>query len=419
MTAHGPTGPAAPAAPAQRRARDPEGEAVVTIVEASGIIGDGSPASPDGAVPLFKVAMSQHAAPMVAEVLASGYIGQGARVDEFEARLAERLDNRRVVTVSSATSGLQLALHMAARADGTGEVVTTPLTCTATNWPILAAGLRLRWADVDPATCNIDVDDVARKLTPDTTAVMVVHWGGYPADLDRLAAVLDAHEAEHGRRPVVIEDCAHAWGATFQGRPLGNHGNFAVFSFQAIKHLTAGDGGALVAPDDESFARAKLLRWYGIDREGPRGDFRCEADIPEWGFKFHMNDINATIGLANLEIIDTVVGRHRANAAFYDAELAGVDGVELLQRADDRESSFWLYTMKVDRRDDFMRKMHAARIAVSRVHERNDIHSCVKEFVSDLPQLEQTVASMICIPVGWWVTEEDRGRIVDTIRSGW
>ena len=371
-------------------------------------------------IPLFRVAMSTGAAAAAAEVLASGYIGQGPRVEVFEQRLQERLGTPHVATVNSGTSALHLALHLAARdGDGGGEVVTTPLTCTATNWPILANGLSLRWADVDPATCNIDVEDVARKITPATTAVMVVHWGGYPVDLDGLNRVLDDAEKANGRRPVVIEDCAHAWGATYKGKPVGSHGNYAAFSFQAIKHLTAGDGGALSLPDQDSYARAKLLRWYGIDRESERADFRCEADIAEWGYKFHMNDINASIGLANLDIVDTVVSRHRSNAAYFDKALDNVDGVELLERNDDRESSFWLYTMMVDRRDDFMRKLAGAGIAVSRVHERNDLHTCVAQYRSSLPNLEHVVSRMICIPVGWWVTEEGRGRIVDTIQSGW
>lgn len=391
------------------------------MVDASGIIGDPGADVAAASVPLFKVAMSEHAAKLASEVIESGYIGQGARVDEFEELLCERLANPRVVTVNSATSGLQLALHLLARdeTDPEAEVVTTPLTCTATNWPILANGLKLRWADVDPRTCNVDVEDVARKITPHTRAVMIVHWGGYPVDLNALDRVLDDAERKYGRRPIVVEDCAHSWGSTYQGKALGNHGNAAVYSFQAIKHFTTGDGGAFIAPDDETYRRAKLVRWYGIDREGPRADFRCEADIPEWGFKFHMNDINASIGIANLAITDTVIARHRANAAYYDAELANQDGVEILERAPDRESAFWLYTMHVDRRDDFMRKMADAGIAVSRVHERNDIHSCVEEYGTDLPNLEQTVSRMICIPVGWWVTEADRARIVDTIRAGW
>jgi len=192
-----------------------------------------------------------------------------------------------------------------------------------------------------------------------------------------------------------------------------------VFSFQAIKHLTSGDGGLLVVPDPELLRRGKLLRWYGIDREGPRADFRCEADISEYGFKFHMNDINAAIGLANLDIIDSVVERHQANAAYYDAKLAGVDGVRLMERADDRTSAFWIYTLAVERRDDFMRMMGSRGIAVSRVHERNDIHSTVSEFRTDLPRLDALAAEMICIPAGWWVTAEQRDRVVDAISTGW
>jgi dTDP-4-amino-4,6-dideoxygalactose transaminase len=300
------------------------------------------------------------------------------------------------------------------------EVLTTALTCTATNWPILANGLRLRWVDVDPATCNISLDDLEAKISAQTRAIMIVHWGGYPVDLDRLDGILDRAQERFGHRPVVVEDCAHGWGSTYKGRPLGNHGNLAVFSFQAIKHLTSGDGGMLVLPDDTLFERGKLLRWYGIDRDKPgRTDFRCEEDIPEWGFKFHMNDISAAIGLANLEIVDAVVARHRANAAFYDEALADVDGITLTERDPERDSAFWIYTIKAERRDDFMRMLSSHGVAVSRVHERNDIHSCVGEFAAPLPNLDALIPQMACFPVGWWVTDEQRARIVELIRAGW
>jgi dTDP-4-amino-4,6-dideoxygalactose transaminase len=380
-------------------------------------------------IPLFKVAMNEAAVDAVAQVLRSGYIGQGPKVEEFEARLRARLGHEHLVTVNSATSALHLALHLqrgVTAGDGQpqlrdgDEVLATPLTCTATNWPILANRLRPKWVDVDPRTSNLDLADLEAKLTPSTRAVVLVHWGGYPVDLARLAAILDAASERLGFRPVVVEDCAHAWGSTFAGAPLGNHGNLCAFSFQAIKHLTAGDGGLLTLPDGELFRRAKLLRWYGIDREQPgRADFRCEEDITEYGFKFHMNDINAAIGLANLDVTDVVVGRHQDNARFYDTALTGADGVELLERAPDRTSAFWIYTLKVERRDDFMRMMQSAGISVSRVHERNDIHSTVAEFRAPLPQLDELVAKMVCIPVGWWVTDEQREYIVETIRSGW
>ena len=135
------------------------------------------------------------------------------------------------------------------------------------------------------------------------------------------------------------------------------------------------------------------MRWYGIDRETNKKDFRCEADISEWGFKFHMNDVNATVGLNNLKSIDDVISIHRANAKFYDEELKDVDGIQLLERKDDRESSFWIYSMLVDRRQDFMNKMKECGIMVSQVHERNDKHSCVAEYRSLLPNLESTIGS--------------------------
>jgi dTDP-4-amino-4,6-dideoxy-D-glucose/dTDP-4-amino-2,4-dideoxy-beta-L-xylose transaminase len=376
-------------------------------------------------IPLFKVAMAASAPAEVGRVLMSGHIGQGSKVDEFERALARRLGNDRVATVNSATSGLHLALHMASRdpgrdgpAGGRDEILTTPMTCPATNFPILANGLRPRWVDVDPGTLNMDLDDLARKIGPATAAIIVVHWAGYPVDLDRLRLILDQAEERVGFRPVVIEDCAHAWGATYHGRPLGNHGNVSVFSFQAIKHLACGDGGLMVLPDDRSHQRARSLRWYGIDRDAGQ-DLRGRNDVPEWGFKFHMNDINAAIGLANLEHVDEIVAAHRRNAAYFDAQLAGVPGLELTDREPDRESSFWIYTIKVDDRDGFAKHMAGAGIAVSQVHERNDGYRCVRPYAARLPGLDSVFDRAICIPVGWWLTDDDLTHIVSTIRSGW
>ena len=371
-------------------------------------------------IPLFKVAMSDSAPALVEKVLMSGYIGQGQKVAEFERALAARIGNSNVATVNSATSGLHLALHLVTGGAGavSGEVLTSPMTCTATNWPILANGLRIRWVDVDPATLNVDLDDLARKISPATRAIVLVHWAGYPVDLERLREVLDRAEQTYGARPMVIEDCAHAWGATYRGLPLGNHGNIAVFSFQAIKHLTCGDGGLIVLPNGDLQRRARLLRWYGIDRDG-NTRFTFKNDITEYGFKFHMNDINASIGLANLEHVDEIVRRHRQNAAHFDAELSGVPGLELTERSPDRESSFWIYTVMVDDRDGFMRKMDEAGVMVSQVHERNDVYSCVREYASVLPGLDSISKRMVSIPVGWWLSEDDRAHIVSTIKAGW
>jgi dTDP-4-amino-4,6-dideoxygalactose transaminase len=391
-------------------------------------------------IPLFKVFMTEDSAVETSKVLMSGYIGQGTQVEKFEDLLKEYFTNDNVVTTNSATSSEHLAIHMLKTSEKNiisyhgvcfedrewgglnegDEVLTTPLTCTATNWPILANGLRIKWVDVDPNTCNIDLEDLERKITPKTRVIMVVHWGGYPVDIDRIREIQHKTQKLYGFKPVVIEDCAHAFGSSYKGKKIGSHGNICTFSFQAIKHLTTGDGGCIVFPYKEQASRAKLLRWYGIDRDDNRKDFRCESNIPEYGFKMHMNDINATIGIHNFfSVIEKNLKITIDNANFYNLELSNVPGVTLLENKSDRQSTYWIYTIKVDRHSDFMAKMKECNIMVSRVHERNDIHTCVSEYRCHLPNLDKLVKEMICIPVGWWVTPEDRQYIVDCIKGGW
>jgi dTDP-4-amino-4,6-dideoxygalactose transaminase len=145
----------------------------------------------------------------------------------------------------------------------------------------------------------------------------------------------------------------------------------------------------------------------------------CEADIEEWGFKFHMNDVNASIGIENLKEVDDIIIKHQENAKYYDNNLKDIDGLTLLERKEDRLSSFWIYSMLVDKRADFMEWMKECGIVVSQVHERNDRHSAMREYRSHLPTLDKTVRKIVSIPVGWWVTEEQREYIVDCIKKGW
>ena len=280
--------------------------------------------------------------------------------------------------------------------------------------------MKLKWVDVDPKNLNIDLDDLARKITPSTKAIMLVHWGGYPVDLDRVAEIQNQAYRNFGFKPAIIEDCAHAFGSKFKGQPMGSHGNICTFSFQAIKHLTCVDGGALVVPHENLYRRGKLLRWYGINRESNKKDFRCEADISEWGFKFHMNDVNASVGLENLKEVDeNVIKIHKSNAKFYDENLKDIPGLTLLERDSRMDSSFWIYSMLVERKQEFMDYMKQCGIIVSQVHERNDIHSCVRDFKTILPNLDKIAPKLISVPVGWWVNEENREYIVECIKRGW
>ena len=377
-------------------------------------------------IPLFKVYMAKTAADKVTKVLNSGFIGQGPVVEEFEELLKNHFNHDYINTANSATSAEHLAFHMIKNPNGEwpgiqegDEVLTTPLTCTATNWPILANGMNIKWVDIDPETLNMDLDDLARKISPKTKAIMIVHWGGYPNDLDKLREIQLKAKDLYGFKPVIIEDCAHAMGSKYKNKLIGTHGNICTFSLQAIKHVTSVDGGLLFTPHADLHNRAKLLRWYGIDRNTNKKDFRCEADVPEWGFKFHMNDVNAAVGIENFKQMEHIIGKHISNAKFYDNNLKNVDGVTLLTRHPDRESSFWIYSMLVDDKDGFMRHMKEHKIIVSQVHERNDIHTCVSDYKSILPNLDKTIKKVISIPVGWWVTEEERQYIVDTIKKGW
>lgn len=381
-------------------------------------------------IPLFKVFMSEKASHTVSDVLSSGYVTQGPEVEKFEDVLKEFFDNDRVVTTNSATSALHLIFHML-KEYGLGEnkikidepedhVLTTPLTCTATNWPIISNNINLKWVDVSPENCNMDLSDLENKLNQNTKAVVVVHWGGYPVDLERLKEIQINFEKKYGFKFVIIEDCAHAFGAKTEGQKIGNTGNISTFSFQAIKHLTSVDGGCVNFNCDEDVKRAKLLRWYGIDRNENRKDFRCESDILNVGFKFHMNDVNAYIGRMNYEpVSNELLQKHIENGHFYNQNLKDIKDLELMNYSDKLDIPFWIYTIKVKNRDKFMKHMESKNIIVSRVHERNDKHTATKAYQTNLPLLESFIDEMVCIPVGWWVGKNERKYILDSIKEGW
>lgn len=379
-------------------------------------------------IDLFKVFMSPDAAEEVGKVLNCGYIGQGPKVDEFEKKLKNHFNYDYITTLNSGTSALHLALHLLKDSykhsgwpglEIGDEVLTTSMTCTASNWPILANGLKIKWVDIDETTLNFDLDDLARKITPKTKVIMAVHWGGYPNNLDKLKEIQNISYELYGFKPVIIEDGAHSFGSTYKNKPIGTHGNLTMYSLQAIKHITSVDGGLLLSPHIDLYKRSKLIRWYGIDRDGDRKDFRCEADIQEWGFKFHMNDVCATVGIENLKYFDTIINKHKNNAAYYDKNLKDIPGLTTLKRESGYDSAFWIYSLLVENRSDFYRYMHENGVAVSQVHERNDKHTCVKNYKTPLPTLDKISGKIVSIPVGWWVSEEDREYIIDLIKKGW
>jgi dTDP-4-amino-4,6-dideoxygalactose transaminase len=365
-------------------------------------------------IPLFKVFMPLSVKAPLLETLFSGYIGQGEQVEKFEACLSEYIDNPYALTVNSGTSGLQLALRLANVGSG-DEVISTPMTCTATNMAIMACGARIVWADIDPVSGNIDPEDVQKKITPKTKAVMMVHWGGTPCEIDAVQAVA----ADHGIR--VIEDAAHSMGAEYNGKKIGNHSDFVVFSFQAVKQMTTIDGGVLFCRRKADYERGKRLRWFGIDRKLKGAEVRheCEQNIPEWGYKFHMNDVCAVIGIEQLKYLDANLQKSRDTAQFYAQELEGIEGVTTVPVAADIKGSFLFYTLHIHKEHaQFSDYMYKKRIMVSQVHARNDKNHCFKPFSKgQLLGVDAFVRTMMCIPSGWWVDDSAKEKIVFAIRS--
>jgi len=384
-------------------------------------------------IPLFKVFMSKDVLKPVNEVLMSGQITQGPQVELFETSLKNFIGNPYILTLNSATAGLTLALRLLKNKDErfnwTGfddetDIVLTPaLTCFATTAAILANKVNIKWLDVDIETANIDLLDLKRKLNKNTKVIYLVHWGGYPVDLDELRDLQEYSLQTFGFKPMIIEDCAHAFGAEYSKGKIGgkgSEGNICVFSLQAIKHLTTGDGGFITLPNQYLYDRCKLLRWYGIDRDKRNyqgKDLRLENDIVEYGYKFHMNDINATIGLYNLPHMIDLLRKNRENAAYFDEHLKDVEGIKLMKINPKCVSAYWLYSIRVlnGKKQDFLDKMKESGIMTSQVHNRNDINSCVKEFEETLPNLDLLEKELICIPVGWWLNEEDRERIINNL----
>lgn len=354
-------------------------------------------------IPLFKVFMPDNVIEPLQETLMSGYIGEGPKVAEFERQLAPWFGNENVLAVNSGTSAIQLALRLANIGSG-DEVISTPMTCVATNQPILAIGAKIVWADINPWTGNIDPEDVKKKITKKTKAIMCVHWGGYPCDLDELNIIAK----EHGIK--LIEDACHAFGATYHNKPIGSHSDFVCFSFQAIKEITTGDGGALVCKSKKDYERGRLLRWYGIDRNIKGKDLRCEEDITEWGYKFQMNDIAATIGIEQLRYVGANLILARDHAEKYDEAF----DCNLIYE-NDRQSSYWLYTVRVYDRWLLMKRMKNAGIGVSKVHARNDIHGIFAESRTCLPGVDEFYSQEVCIPVGWWLAPEDVACIIKEV----
>jgi dTDP-4-amino-4,6-dideoxygalactose transaminase len=365
----------------------------------------------DGIV-LFHPHIPKRAIANVTKTLKTRWIGQGPMVDEFEARFRAHFKlSGAAMAVGSGTDALHIAYLLAGIRPG-DEVLAPLFTCTATNLPLLYIGAKPVFVDINPLTLNICVEDLKRKITEKTKAIVCVHYGGLPCDMDEIREV-----ANNNGLPI-IEDAAHALGAKYNGDYIGELSEFTMFSFQAIKHLTTGDGGMLVLNDHSLLSLGQRLRWFGIDRTNKQKGI-WENDIVELGYKYQMTDIGAAIGLAGLDEFQQTLRHRQSLFNRYVERLANNPDLTIVTDYDKRkEHGAWLFTVLVDRRLDLQVKLRESGIESGQTHYRNDRYSIFKD-EGTYPAMDLVDDRYLVLPLHTKMSTKHVDRICDVLAEGW
>jgi dTDP-4-amino-4,6-dideoxygalactose transaminase len=352
----------------------------------------------------------------VREAFAYGYFGMASRVAAFEQALEEYLGAPNVVAVNSGTSAIHLALDAVGVGEG-DEVVVPSLTFVACFQAIKATGATPVPCDVRPDTLQLDLDDVERRLTPRTRAILPMHYGGSPCDVDRVLELA----SRHGLR--VVEDAAHAFGSTSLGRRIGGFGDVACFSFDSIKTITCGEGGAVACRDDETAELMRRKRILGVVRRGHAGSAtsrgeRWRFEVDTRGFRYHLSDINAAIGLVQLTKVDEFIARRREICRRYDAAFADLDGVRPLP-VDYDDTAPHIYVVRVGggRRDDLIAHLSAQEIETAVNYIPNHLHPFFRQDGLRLPETERAYDEILTLPLHCSLSDADVARVIEQVRA--
>lgn len=360
----------------------------------------------------------------VVETLRSGWITTGPRVEKFTSEFADYVGGRYAVPVSSATAGLHVSLLALGVGPG-DEVITTPMTFVATLNTIVHCGGTPVLADIDAATLNIRVEEVERRLTSRTKAIVPVHYVGQPVDLDPLL------ELAASRGVAVLEDAAHAIGAEYKRRRIGSFPTTSVFSFHPNKNMTTGEGGMVVTEDEGVYEKASLLKFHGMDKESWKrfaksGSPRYDVALP--GFKYNMMDIQAALGLHQLKRLEGFLAERARLAARYDEALANLPGLILPQRVPYPVRHAWhLYTplVDVDRlridRDRFMEELTKRNIGTglhyTAAHEFSYYAGRFGWRAEDFPEAHFVSERIVSLPLFPGLTDDDQNDAIAAVRD--
>jgi len=345
------------------------------------------------------------------KVFSTRWIGQGPLVDKLEKVFSKRFaNNLPSVAVGSGTDALHLA-YILADIKKNDEVICPIFTCTATNIPLLYIGAKIKFADIDPETMNIDIQSVKKLITRKTKAIVFVNYGGLPCDLKELNAIAKK------RKIILIQDAAQSLGAKYNNKSIVKYADYTIYSFQAIKQITSGDGGMLVFKDKKKLKKAYRIRWFGIDRLAKQGG-TWENDIKEIGFKYQMTDIGASLLLESIKDFKKIWSHRRKLYKIYEKTLSKNSSIAIMdKKKSGTQHSNWLFTICLKRKDYLQKKLRQNGVETNQVHFRNDRYSIFKSFTKGkkFKNMDLVENNYLVLPIHPKVKLSDAKRISNLI----
>jgi dTDP-4-amino-4,6-dideoxygalactose transaminase len=359
----------------------------------------------------------------VVSTLLTGWIGTGPKTLRFERDFAEYKGVSRCAAVNSCTAALHLSLLSAGLQPG-DEVITTPLTFCATVNAIIHAGAKPVLADIDPRTMNIDPKQVRSRITPRTRALLIVHFAGRPCEMDNLLEIAAENKLK------VIEDCAHAVEAEYRGKKLGTLGDFGCFSFYATKNITTGEGGMVIAANEEDLSRVKVMALHGMSKDAWKrysdSGFK-HYQVVECGFKYNMMDIQAAIGIHQLRRIEEGWRRRKEIWSRYDEAFAELPVSRPLPPEGGTRHGLHLYTLLIDKnragieRDEFLSQMHAQNIGVGVHYMSIPEHPFYQQTFGwapdDYPAAMMVGRMTVSLPLSSKLSNKDVDDVIEAVRN--
>lgn len=366
-------------------------------------------------IPVFKPSLSDDEIEAVTRVLKSGWWGLGPETALFEKEFKEFAGSAYAVGAITGTAALHLAMVLLDLAEG-DEVIVPTITFVSTAHVVKYCGGRPVFADVLPDTLCIDPEDVRRKITPRTKAIIPVHYGGHPCDMDELGVIAE----ETGI--TIIEDAAHACGAAYRGTKVGGISNLTCFSFHAVKNLACGEGGMITGLDTEHEERLRRLRWMGITkdtfaREGKKGVYDWYYEVLDMGHKAHLSDIPSALGRVQLRRLDENNGRRRAVVERYQEAFADLQWLELPPEKPEVSSSWHIFHLKLDSRDKLIRHLKDLQISPGVHYYPIHLHPYYKSEQASCPVAEGIWKKIITLPLFPDMTNQQIDRVIDAVIS--